>query len=297
MTDAPSCSPGTVSRILWHFTGGPDWDSERRMQKKSRKPTARAYRNLKSIIRTKEVHLGQYQEAVSVIVPRRRKFNVKTRRTEIEENVRLTLTSVPTCCLSDIPIQHLHYHANRYGPFAIGFHRAAAVREGFNPVLYTLEHTSIIQSIYGGLSELDFVEPEIISNGLDEIESSLKTIESKLGENNVQTELGDLRGKVLSLQPEAEGIKNSVKQGCESLRRLLAFVKTFSEDEFSTIYCEREWRSLRAFQFSMDDVAMIVVPRLVGSPSYFEDFVNEVVSTLRIPPTIPVVPWEDLVEQ
>jgi hypothetical protein len=39
--------------------------------------------------------------------------------------------------LADIPVAHLSYHAHRYGKAAIGFHRDAAIREGFHPVFYT----------------------------------------------------------------------------------------------------------------------------------------------------------------
>jgi hypothetical protein len=75
----------------------------------------------------------------------------------------------------------------------------------------------------------------------------------------------------------------------------LAFVKTFALDEFSTIYCEREWRSTTAFRFQLEDVAMIVLPR-TGDTNLFGQFVQEVVPPLGLPRSVPIVPWEDLVE-
>src|SRR6266849_6798210 len=131
MPASPPQKPGTVSRILWHFTGGPEWDAERREQKSSPKPHAHAYRNLKSILQTKELRLGDYQEIVKVVIPKRRKFNITRRRTEVERNVRVEVRSAPICCLSDIPAPHLSYHAYRYGKFTIGFHRSSAVTHSF----------------------------------------------------------------------------------------------------------------------------------------------------------------------
>jgi hypothetical protein len=76
---------------------------------------------------------------------------------------------------------------------------------------------------------------------------------------------------------------------------LLAFFKTFERKDFSTIYCEREWRSTKAFSFALDDVAMIVLPRWPGGASYLDQFLD-MARKLKLPRSIPIVPWEDLVE-
>jgi hypothetical protein len=75
---------------------------------------------------------------------------------------------------------------------------------------------------------------------------------------------------------------------------LLAFVKIFANDEFSAIYCEREWRSTNPFRFTIDDVAMIVLPGVVENRRYFDEFVSG--SSEGVPRSIPIVPWEDLIE-
>jgi Putative abortive phage resistance protein AbiGi, antitoxin len=297
MASTPSFAPGTVSRILWHFTGGPDWDAKNGKQKESPKSSAKAYRNLKSILASKQLRLGDYKEVVSVVVPRKMVFNIQTKKREARTNVRETLRSESICCLSDIPVQHLGYHAYRYGKFAIGFHREAAVKSGFNPVLYTLESTGIVRTIYGGLSELEFVEPSIVARGVEELESAISGLESDLESNEAEVDLTDIHCALRNIEPEANGIENAVAEGRHSLRRLLAFVKTFAPDEFSTIYCEREWRSLDTFNFTMADVAMVVLPRAIGAHKYFADFVSREMPRLGVPTTVPVVPWEDLVEQ
>ncbi|HYM62894.1 MAG TPA: abortive infection system antitoxin AbiGi family protein [Thermoanaerobaculia bacterium] len=80
------------------------------------------------------------------------------------------------------------------------------------------------------------------------------------------------------------------------LERFLAFVKTFTRREFRTVYCEREWRATKSFRFKYDDIAMIVLPKIAGKERYFEPFIAAEVRRLKLPRSIPVVPWEDLVE-
>lgn len=164
-------------------------------------------------------------------------------------------------------------------------------------MLYTLESTGIVRTIYGGLSELEFVESNIVARGVEELESAISGLESDLESDEAEVDLTDIRCALRNIEPEANGIENAVAEGRHSLRRLLAFVKTFAPDEFSTIYCEREWRSLDTFNFTMADVAMVVLPRAIGAHKYFADFVSREMPKLGVPTTVPVVPWEDLVEQ
>jgi hypothetical protein len=296
MTTPPRLSPGTVSRILWHFTGGPEWNLALGEQMSSPKRAPQAYKNLRSILRTKELRLGNYKERIRVIIPELRTFNAKKRKFETQKKVSRVISSVPVCCLSDIPAPHLGYHAYRYGKFAVGFHRTAAVRHGFNPVFYTLEDAAIIQSIYEGFTELEFVDLQYISASANEIEISMQNVESSLEGQDAKVDIGDIASTASSIESEAEAAEGSIVKARGSFQEFLSFVKTFSAAEFSTIYCEREWRSVKTFSFTMDDVAMIVVPRRVGARQYFEEFVRKVVPQLHIPTTIPVIPWEDLVE-
>ena len=69
------------------------------------------------------------------------KVNPTTNKIIGSNFAKTTLESVPVCCLAEIPVEHLSYHAKRYGKIGIGFHRDAAIRCGFNPVFYQL-HTS-----------------------------------------------------------------------------------------------------------------------------------------------------------
>jgi len=288
MSKIPEFAPGTVSKILWHFTGGPSWNEKERKQSTSPKPAAEAYKSLRSILQSQELRLGAYTEIVRVVIPEQRGFNRETGQVEVRRNVPATISAAPVCCLSDIPAARLGYHAYRYGKFAIGFHRSAAVWHGFNPVFYSLEHTGVVRSIYDGFSQLEIVDPSAIISAVDEIQQAVIDVEDK-----VEIDVGF---QLLDIEAEAGSLSDTVSAARETLREFVAFVKTFQDDEFATIYCEREWRALKPYKFSYDDLAMIVVPRSVGKRKYFSDFVEEIAPRLKLPRTVPIVPWEDLVE-
>lgn len=291
MTIKHDLSPGTVSKILWHFTGGPTWNTKTKRQSNSPKPAAQAYKNLKSILRTKELRLGTYKEVVKLILPELKKFNPETKKVEVKKNVPVDIESSSICCLSDIPATHLRYHAYRYGKFAIGFHRNAVIRARFNPVFYTLQDTPIIRSIYEGFSSLKFADPEEIRNAVSLIESQVDDIEVEYDDIGI-----DISGEVGEIEYEVDSLETSISDAKQSLEDFVAFVKTFNRNEFSTIYCEREWRSTKQYNFEINDVAMIVLPKAVGETQYFKNFVEKVAPKLKLPRWIPIVPWDDLVE-
>lgn len=291
MSDRRDVSPGTVSKILWHFTGGPTWNAKTKKQNATPKASETAYANLKSILRSGTLQLGDYREVVRVILPERREIDAKTKALKLHRNVPIDIESSPICCVSDIPAPHLGYHSYRYGKFALGFHRDAVIRAGFNPVLYTLEDTPIVRSIYEGFSSLEFADPETIQSAVSTIESQVSELESEHDDLNL-----DVSNELWEIESEADSLVTAVSSGRKSLDDFVAFVKTFSLDEFSTVYCEREWRSTKEYSFDASDLAMIVLPKAIGSVTYFKNFVERVLPNLKLPRTIPVVPWDDLVE-
>jgi hypothetical protein len=284
-------SPGTVSKILWHFTGGPIWNSKTKKQSSTPKPASKAYENLKSILRSKEIHLGTYKEVVRAIIPKRRKFNPATKKIEVQENIPVDIESSSICCLSDIPAPHLRYHAYRYGKFALGFHRDAVICAGFNHVFYTLQDTPIIRSIYRGFSSLKIADFETIYNAISTIEMEISDAENKYDNLDIDT-----LAAISEIEYEVDSLENAISKASKSLQNLVAFVKSFEQNEFSTVYCEREWRSTKQYNFEIDDLAMIVLPKTIGDTKYYKDFVEKVAPRLRLPRRIPIVPWDDLVE-
>jgi len=211
------------------------------------------------------------------------------------------------CCLSDIPVAHLGYHARRYGKFAIGFYRDAVVQAGFNPVLYTISNHPIIQSIYESaalLNDTNYYEIKNLSNSYRRYPLDVKgyitdyeeEAERRIHDPYLEGLVKQVENGVAEIENYAQSYDDALKDALVGVELVLAFAKTFDKHEFNTIYCEREWRSLKEFHFEFSDVAMIVLPRRVSSFLYFDDFIRRIVPRLKLPRKIPLFPWEDLIE-
>lgn len=284
-------NPGTVSKILWHFTGGPSWDKGLKKQKKNPKSINEAYEILIKIINTSQLKISDYSELVKVTIPEVNYFNRKTRTREKKFLVERIIESSPVCCLADIPIQHLDFHSERYGKVAIGFHRESAIASDFNPVLYSLHDSPVINSIYAGFSAIESVNTDDITYELDSIDGFLNNIQIDLDRLEEDTDHIDTDGQWLKwdIERRVEDIEREIDDTKVSIRNLVSFVKSFTIEEFSSIYCEREWRALNRFDFTHSDIAMIVLPQKGG---YYDDLI----SSKKLPDYIPIVPWEDLIE-
>jgi hypothetical protein len=132
-------TPGTVSKILWHFTGGPEWNDVEKRQEDIPKDVEKAYQALTSIIKSKKIYLGAKKEILKGIAREIERIDPITGVVSRTVDEPFHILSAPVCCLADIPIPHLEYHASRYGKIAIGFRRESAIAHDFNPVLYALE--------------------------------------------------------------------------------------------------------------------------------------------------------------
>lgn len=284
-------NPGTVSKILWHFTGGPLWDDKLNKQKKELKPMDLGYDILIKILESKELRISNYSEVVRVSIPEIKVWNKEKNKYEEKYNLEKLITSSPVNCLADIPIQHLDFHSKRYGKFAIGFHRSSAIRNNFNPVFYSLQNSPVMNSIYSGFSKIQSTEIQYLKSELDEIDNLLDDIQSDVDDLDIDTEHIEIDGwNVKSdLERTIDDVDSAIDDTRESLSNFVSFVKSFDEDEFGSIYCEREWRSISPFKFDFKDVAMIVLPRKGG---YF----NNLIAKDIIPRHISIIPWEDLIE-
>lgn len=266
--------PGTVSKILWHFTGGPAWNDTEDRQERRRKSPAAAFDALLGILSSRELRLGRYSEVIKVRV-RTRTYD-RTAQKFRSKPILTTIRSAPVCCLADIPIAHLSYHAHRYGKFAIGFHRAAVIKHGFNPVLYTLHGSDVLASIHEGFACVEYPD-------LTDLRSMM------ISESEPYAESLSIRSELKALEADLEEVRDSI-------RDVFAFTKTFEHREFQTIYSEREWRSVRPYRFAYSDVAMLVVPKREGRTRYYSHFLDVARTKINVPQAIPVVAWEDLVE-
>jgi Putative abortive phage resistance protein AbiGi, antitoxin len=270
-------SPGTVSKILWHFTGGPKWDGRTYRPSPELKPAEDGYRALVGILKSKEVRLGSSPERLDVTLPEMQRLGIgEYRRHTIQATTR-AFHFMPVCCLADIPIMHLGYHADRYGRIAIGYHRESILRAGFSPVFYQLQNSIALQSLFQAIHCLDAL------GSMDPAFKYGAENEAEVSEVPSNESLEDLKNR-LKTSALMQARRSAVIAG--------AFIKTFDENEFESIYTEREWRSISPFKFEYADVSMVVLPRDGG---YFERFVAEAES-IGLPKTVSIVAWEDLVE-
>jgi hypothetical protein len=267
-------SPGTVSKILWHFTGGPIWDAVEKRQKTELKPAEQAYNALCGIIRSRELRIGNYREIIHFEVPWYQIVGPGSIIVDMSRKMPDIIESCPAVCVAEIPVMHLNYHAERYGKLAIGFHRDSIIQAGFSPVFYQLVGAMMLEKIHG-----------IYSMGKALAEDSTSSTKS-------QGDFGYHRDAKGNWVPSEDPTIKCVESLQENIQEFLAIVKSFKKEDIDTIYCEREWRAINPFKFSYNDVSMIVAPREGG---YFERFAAEA-ELLSIPRTVPIVAWEDLVE-
>jgi hypothetical protein len=220
--------PGTVSKILWHFTGGPKWIEEQSRQDRKPKPPAEAFEALLSILKSKDLRLGGYREVVRISVPSLWEYDLKAHKKVRRKSKVVKWSSVQVCCLSDIPIAHLSYHAARYGKLAVGFHRRAAVRHGFNPVFYSLHNTSIVRSVRQGFLQLRHIQAESLQELANDIESEIDNAECEHGEP-VEIDLGF---QMRDLARQAERIEDAASSANKSFANCSHSSKPLSEKIF-----------------------------------------------------------------
>ncbi|NQT24242.1 hypothetical protein HQ585_02695 [candidate division KSB1 bacterium] len=282
----PQIRPGTVSDILWHFTGGPKWNEKEKRQEADPKPSSEAYERLCSIL-TEDTETGKRILKVGghrEVVFCKSKLEFHFGKKIIILNAGdVLLESSPVCCLAEIPIVHLNYVSVRYRKFAIGFYRKTAIKNQFNPVLYTFESSSIAGAI----------------RTLSENIESLQGFPEWFKENVINDEKNpDFSSQRPDLKEAYHFLSGAVEPTKPSFERILSFIKTIKENELESIYCEREWRSTQDFRFTCDDVAMIVLPKKMDDDNtpYFDKFIEEEIDRLSIPRKIPIIAWEDLIE-
>ncbi|MFW6030843.1 MAG: abortive infection system antitoxin AbiGi family protein [Halanaerobiales bacterium] len=204
------------SKIYWHFTGSPDinW-SEIKMPKeiegKYKKP-AESVEILKLILSSQKLIAGS---------PEKIHGNVKTNK---------------FCCVCDIPLKDLIYHANYYGKVAIGF-TANSIHKYFNPVLY---------------KECEFPIPDTIKIDLDRSLDSNKTFDSDAPAYEFFSYLFGLE--------ESEEYNVFLDKYLGELKKFIKITR-FSEIDNETFYREREWRSINGdFHFDKEDIEGLIVP-------------------------------------
>ncbi len=278
-------SPGTVSNILWHFTGGPKWNESAKKQSSTGKSDEEAYNNLKSILRKRELRLGSYKETVKYVIPKQKIYDLDTMEERVERNVSKTFESMPVCCVAEIPIQHLSYHSKRYGKFAIGFYRESLIKSKFRPVTYSISGNNLIDSLIEAYEGMVFTRRDL---------QSMPNVVDKHFDSNKNNEDAQ-KMRLLKYLLVQHGRRIEYMERATNI--YLAYIKTITKSELHTIYCEREWRSLESYNFDFRDIAFIILPRSHFMKHDYRDEVGKFAEELNVPRYLPIVPWEDVIEE
>ncbi len=215
-----------ASEVLWHFVSREKSDDD-------------SYQILLSILKT-GLKVGPQNEEFKF-------YNPETKKVEMLYGYHVT-------CLADIPLKDLHIHAERYGSFAVGFHKASAILNGFNPVLYFNQYSSIFHKFMELIEEID--------------EGAKRFPESYEKYDRLRNLLGSIaKSGDLMAAPQADAKLDHLQT--------------------NNFYYEREWRSLGDWDFKSEDVALILLPEN-KIKSFITDRQN---SGLKVSETTPVLPF------
>lgn len=310
--------PVTHSDVLWHFTGGPKWNSRKKMQSKKTKSNNDSFEILIKILKSKTLRLGSYHELLKVSRYNNKRFDSRKKKLVIEPTAPYILHTSPVCCLADIPLAGLKYHSLRYGKCAIGFKRSSILKAKFNPVFYTLHTEAIANSYLAAHNSLNSFNMLGIEGAIDSVRIKIQDdyqfkLESIRDNLNTDSEFDNCprcgEGLLLDIDAPVDNVEDEIEyddtdilqefnevdklfaKGLSELRHLMSYVKTFEDSEFNTIYAEREWRSLKAFSFRWSDVDSIVLPLKGG---YFDKFESKYRNKFGIPKRVKIMTWEGL---
>ncbi len=283
----PAAYPKTHSNILWHFTGGPQWDAKKYCQSLKPKSQDLAFNSLCEILKSKTLALGVYHELLRAKIRQRL---VLSKGKVTEKEVETQIQTSPVCCVADIPASELWHHAKRYGQIAIGWHRKALVEAGFNPVFYVLEDQKLVRNFYLSHSLLNnladsvgSLAEDIISTVQTACEDAIQNVESE----HDQLEIEPVEIPEYDIESALSPIADEIPEALSQLKDAMAFIKTHKATEFETIYAEREWRSVKKFNFKTQHVAAIILPR-----AYYQKFLKKS-NTYNIGPD-KIQCWENL---
>ena len=173
-------TPGTVSKILWHFTGGPRWDTATNCQEDAPKTAEEAYATLLKILSSSELRIGNYREVIHFETMWYQTLGPGSIQIDSTRTLPEIIESSQVTCLADIPIIHLNYHAKRYGKVAIGFHRESIIKHGFSPVLYQLTGASVLETIHHIFDMARFLQ-RVRKSENDEYRASDPSWQDKIG--------------------------------------------------------------------------------------------------------------------
>lgn len=189
-----------TSEVLWHFVS-------------RNKDDTRSYNVLLSILQS-GLKVGEKNKEFKFL--------------DVKTNQWVTLWGYPVSCLADIPLKDLHIHAERYGRFAIGFHKESVINNHFNPVLYINQYSSLFHRFIERRNEIEAYLDRVDKSMSDKFEELLLLL-------GAIAKAGDLK---------ANPVNDAQRD----------------ELQANNFYYEREWCGVSAWDFKKEDVAAVILP-------------------------------------
>lgn len=240
--------------------------------------------------------MGRYHEVIKVRVPRRERVIEPGDKQRLgpARDVDLVVRTAPVCCVADIPLALLDGHSNRYGKFAIGFRRDALIEAGFNPVFYTLEDRTIIRSFNSSIVALYelAMQLNVVQGEAEDAAAQAGVLADSTSNDDVVDLASEIQDLADTASADVTDVQHTMRARLDELMKFMAFIKTFGEEEFKTIFHEREWRSTSTYRFDYDQLALVIASKEAGDHNYFSDLCKTMRQTL--PRSVPIVPWEDV---
>ena len=149
-------------------------------------------------------------------------------------------------CFTDIPVESLHIHTQKYGKFGLSFDKGLLIRQRARPVTYIPMRSDDVTSSAG-------------SSLLEDIESVMKGFNSEIIDKLKQrTKWKRVHGSVPDNYDDAVHALKSIL-----LREFLAFLKPYNselaDDHPDNFYMEREWRRFVNFHFRLPWIKTVTI--------------------------------------
>jgi hypothetical protein len=180
----------------------------------------------------------------------------------ISENAMYSPDAV---CFCDIPRHDLWFHAQKYGRCGLSFKKQFLVGKGASPVFYIAKNSSV--SMPADLSDNSRMEdasrriPVEGAAALMDVETRGAAFDKQA--LLIRQLLEDLQVAALKAEMFSEASRFTHIARFQYFQ-VFAFMKFFDaskpEDDPENYYMEREWRVLGNLQFSLADVACVMIP-------------------------------------
>lgn len=233
-----------ISDTLYHFVG------------RSADTDDKQYEILKNILASGQLKFdpdGKFPNAVKT-------FDINSFHSQGE------ISRIPAICFSDIPIDSISIHIQKYSKFGIGFDKQTLCNKGIRPVWY------IPKNSYSAIATSE----NIGTRFPEELLKILRATSLIIDELTKDTDIADPPNKLTEdkdLQKSLELLHNGHFFILAELAWFFKFYDSnLSDNHLDNYYFEREWRKVNGnLSFSFKDINCIVLP----SQKYKDDLIRQ----------------------